>query len=184
MAEIIAEEATGSSKKSLTRALADAIKSALKSVDGNHELNITVVIEGLTFENGEYKVSVKVLVMDVTLEKEKAYQESQDELTNRMDANQDLSEQMVAAIYARPIYDNSTPVDALEQRMDSMADQSSQFDFDANQDSITLIAPQSFHDQMRQDYNAQLNQNDLNTNAPSLDLGGGSSPSPNDKDIA
>lgn len=183
MTEIIAEEASGSSKKSLTRALANAIKSALKVVDGTHQLNITVIVEGMTYEKGEYEVSIKVLIMDVTLEKQKAYQETDKELMDRMNASKGLSEQMVSAIYTIPIYDDTTPVNSLEQRIDSLSEQSSQFDFDADQDNITLVAPQNFHYQMQQDYKAQFPNNEPSITPQSLDLGGGSSPS-NDKDAA
>jgi flavin-binding protein dodecin len=188
MAEIIAEQSEGSSKRSLTHALADAIKGALKNVDGTHMLNITVIVEGYSVENGKYKVSVKLLIMDLTAEKEKAYQESYKELMERMNANQNLSEQMIAAVYARPIYDQSTPVNALEERMDFLSNRSDKFDFNANDDNISLIAPSPFHDQMYKDYAAMYPQNTAKPDsAPSLDLGprsGGSSSSDTKEDAA
>lgn len=184
MTEIIAEDATGTSKKSLTRALAEAIKSALKTIDGTHQLNITVVVEGVTYENGEYKVNVKVLIMDITMEQQKAYHESQKEFMDRMNSAQDLSDQMVSAIYSRPVYDDSNPVDSLEQRMDSMSDKSNNFDFDVNEDNINLVAPQNFHDQLREDYKAQFVKNEPTISPQTLDFGGGGFSPSNDKDAA
>jgi len=184
MADIMVEESSGSSKRSLTHALVNAIKSALKSVDGNHKVNITVVIDGYSFEKGEYKIAVRVLIMDLTLEERKAFHESHQEFMSRMDADQNLFEQMTAASYAHAIYDDTKPVDALEQQMDTLSDQYDNFGFNTDEDNITILAPQDFHDQMRTDYNAQfVHTHEISNDAPSLDLGGGSSNSDN-KDTA
>lgn len=184
MAEIITEKSNGESKISLTHALTTAVKSALKNIDSAHELNLTIVIDGYIFKNGKYNISIRIFFMNITAEKEKAYQESQKELINRMEVNQNLATQMVAAIYARPIYDCTTPVNALEHRMEYLSDCTDTFDFDTNQDNITLIAPKAFHDQMRVDYKKQFLQDNLTINAPSLDLGGSSAPVIDNKDVA
>jgi hypothetical protein len=184
MSKIVVEESKGTSEHSFTNALANAIKGALKGFDGDHKINITVVIDGYKFEAGEYKVSVRVLVLDITMEQEKALHDSEKELNERINANQNLSEQMIASVYNRNIYDSTQPINALEDRMDIMSDQSNGFDFDTNQDSITLVAPQEFHDQLRADYMAQQSpQNDLNANPPTLDLGTGSSSSSNKEGV-
>ncbi len=171
----MAEDSSGTSKHSLTHALADAIEGALKGFDGANKLDVTVIVEGYSYNGKEYEVFVKVVVIDETVEAENSPHESKAEIEDRLDASKDLSEQMIAAAYARPVYDQTTPVGALEQRMDVRGDQSSSFDFDASQDNITLIAPPAFHDQLRADQATQFPQLGLSSSAPSLDLGGSSS---------
>lgn len=183
MAEIMIEETSGKSKKSLTMALANAIRNALKGQNGDHQLNITVIIEGYSLNDGEYEVSVKVMIMDITLEQEKVNHETNEELLERMNANQTLTEQMYSAVYSRPIYDNSNPVHALEHRMDHLSHLSYDFHFDASQDNITLVAPTQFHDHMRNENPTAQPHHDPRNEPPTFDLGGGSSKSAN-KDAA
>jgi len=162
MSHIFSEETSGSSKKSLTHALANAIQSALKGYDGGDVgLKLTVIIEGYTVENGEFKVNVKVLILD---------------------PKQELAEQMHSAIYAMPIATQSAGVNHIEDRMDARADHSNQFEFDTNNDHITVVAPTEFHQHLNAEAKPQTAMAP-SIDAPSLDLGG-TTPTPKGEDAA
>jgi len=183
MSHIFSEETSGSSKKSLTHALANAIQSALKGYDGGDVgLKLTVIIEGYTVENGEFKVNVKVLILDPKQELEEKYHETKKELNERMEANQELAEQMHSAIYAMPIATQSAGVNHIEDRMDARADHSNQFEFDTNNDDITVVAPTEFHQHLNAEAKPQTAMAP-SIDAPSLDLGG-TTPTPKGEDAA
>jgi hypothetical protein len=174
MANIIVEEATGSSEDSLSDALAKALKSALKAVNGNHKLNMTVIVDGYAFEQGRYEVSVKVVIMDITLEEEKAIHDSEKEFEKRMHANEDLSNQIYAATYNKGIYDNTDTMNELKNEIEHMAGMSDQFDFNAEESNVTVVASESFQNDLRADLNMDTPQQNLEPQAPALGPGGGS----------
>lgn len=179
MIEIMVEETSATSKQSLSDALAKAIQSALQGYDGQHNLKLTVIVEGFTIQNGEFNVSVKILIIDPVLEEEKAYHESDKELEDRINAGQNLNEQMHSAIYSGSVFNqNDAVVDAIENRIEIMADGNSDRYFNVNDDEITLVASPAFHERLNQDIKSfEKPTAQKSYDAPGLDLGGGGSSS-------
>lgn len=177
MTHIFSESTEGSSKTSLMEATAKAVQTALKGHGRDGQLKITVIVEGYTCVDGEYRVSVKVLILDPVLEQEDKYHESLKEMEDRLNANQELSDQMHSAIYAMHAMKHSPGIHSIEHTLDGMSDEPlSNFDFDENTDDITVIAPSSFHKNLEPKVPALQQQQSHALDAPSLDMGGGHSP--------
>jgi len=165
MADIQAQEAAASSEISLKDAVANAIKSALHDYKGHdHQLNVTIVIEGVTFVDGEYKVTVKLLIVDIDLEREKEIGNSVEDALDRMNAGKDLSDQMNAAVYHKSLYSDDSVVHALEHSIEEFKPE----------DHITIIAHPHIHSQLQQEIYGQQPHFEPTYDSPSPGLGAGS----------
>ncbi len=94
------------SKNSLSDAIANAIGFAMADFDGEHQISLTVVIDGYEFTGEEYRVKVRVMVFDHTKAAIENIEKYQDEKMREQELSRDLSDKMMSAIYHKTSYNS------------------------------------------------------------------------------
>jgi hypothetical protein len=94
-------DASGRSKNSLNEAIANAVGEALRDVSGqgDNQISLTVVVDGYEFDGKEYRVNVRVMVLDHTARQHELYEQLKE------DKAPDLANDMTAAIYGKRAFD-------------------------------------------------------------------------------
>lgn len=139
-------DAAGHSKKSLGDAIANAIGTAMADFDGEHKMSLTVVIDGYEFDGQEYRVKVRVIVLDLTkaeLEHTRHVVEDK-EHEKEEELSRELVNEMTAAIYNKHSYDSQ--VDEFSHALHHYLDHIELHH--ANIEEFTLMAHPATHDHL------------------------------------
>jgi hypothetical protein len=170
----------GHSKHSLSEAIANAVGEAMGELhgDGDNQISLTVIVDGYEFDGKEYRVSVRVMMIDYTASQHELYEHLNNDAPN-------LANDMTAAIYAKRSFDAND--DRLAHEMEHYLEDT--FMDDGGIDSFTLIAHPFTHNHLemeagyfeRRDFHPQ---NDYKYDAPEPGLGGGASGGASNEDTA
>ena len=178
MTHIIPGEGKGKSGHSLMEALVNAIAKAKSQVGirGDHKTAMAVIIDGYDFNGEDYEVSVKISVVDFDLAQDDIYHENDDDLEERREHSEEMSNAFYASSFGIIHHNPDAPdQDGIENVVEAKLAEYEEIDAHSSieQNGLKLYASNDVHDllaneimQMRQD---KVMKNDM----PSLDLGGG-----------
>jgi hypothetical protein len=143
MSHIFIEEGQGTSDKSLSAALANAMGDALgyHKFDGDHQCTISVVIDGYFFDGKTYRVKLRVVIFDHELAQEDLYH-----AVEQQHHDQEEQEKFMGAYYAATLHAHlfTHHRDHLSHELKDMFEH--HLAPSAHIDGFTLVAPQEFHD--------------------------------------
>jgi len=173
MTHIFSEDGQGESGESLSAAIASAISSALSSFNGDHQLAVTVIINGYEFSDGKYHVKVSLQILDHNNAQDDLYHDHGGNKEKRDGLADDLAAGFVAATYNKDVFHHhDNKMDDVVHSLENQVEQQNN-SFDTSTDHIILVAPDAIHQQI---HNENLASNEgkptLTNDAPTLDMGG------------
>lgn len=141
MSHIFIEESHGTSKKSLSNAIASAIQAGVKQhhFDGDHICSISIVIDGYEKIGEEFHVKLRVIIFDHELAREDYYKEIE-----KYSHAQHEKEDLMNHYYAASLHATETQLQSREffDHMKHTLEDQMHF---VHLDHIEMIAPEHVH---------------------------------------
>ena len=169
MTQISADSIEGRARGSLLEAITKAVSASLKTFNGG-PASINVIVEGYEWDGEEYVAKVRVMVMPHDMEMDNLYHEGEDDRHNRQAEAENFAAGFTAAAHNIEQFDSrhDEAVLAVESHIHAEIQMSTE-------GKIVLIASDDIHDKLQEEAIKNNLTDDNKLEAPTLDLGGGSS---------